>query len=1404
MWNLENSISVDGALTLDRTTFKNNGYIMAENNIQYDAKNSSDDYSLFLYSKNGNITVQGTNLTLNGVIYAPNGKVEINAKSVVINGLIIADNLQFNGTNITVNPLKDKTLLNYKPDIEIKSTGIHKENRKLTLDISESKGIENIIPEKTIWEIIPEFETEKSVVFIDEETSTNLTKNLIIKQSGTYKVNVTVLTSKKEYTFSKTLEIIQDMTPVADFYITEDTVFRSETDGNAFITAEDISYSPDGDYIQHREWLVKYDSNGDNDFTDEEVIYTNKENLSKLEYSTTQVGKYLVELIVTEKFDDTIEKFITNGDYKSANTEAKQTDKKIITVDNNAPEVSVTATKAKNVDLVFTVGTSDTEKINIYTEKINTIKSDLESKGFNVNLSSVTTSTLTAQDKFAWTEYDHYNYSDRYLSTLDKHIVYEENSIKMLGYSQSPLRDFLFVNDTTSSQKIFTFDMQRDRTDWHSMEGGGFLFNTSITDGKLTGYCILLTQQGFKLIQLDDLDVESFRNGSNSTIQRAGQVISTTPVSNVYDNHSIKIVADNKTISVWDNGTSLIENFELPNTETGNGYGPITCHGSHSCSQQSYFTFDNIKMETVSGNNLSDVVENHSWRSDSSRYVINLSDTVVYDINTDELLANVSQSILENDIKFIGLGNDASIEQYNSLLSSVEGITTDNTVADIAGETIKDFIISDIGMKDFSVGDKVTTDETFIMGSGYKDIENDPVYKEKWLYKYNPAVFESGEDSESEFESEMPITQFTNTGEYTIQVKVQDNPVGDNDSLDKFRKWSDTGELEKSIVVHTRPVAVLQAEVYQNKIDASKCVVKISQNSYDIDHLNVENKGIKEFKYQWKNINDTHWTEGIIPESVQTGETYLQMLTVKDEEDTLSIPAVAVISAQKIQQDFVDNEKPSITLNLLSEKLNLGEAQVINASATDNVCIDSFKVTLNGTEILNMSGTYMYVCDKEGTFTVQATAKDVFGNTETVTKEFTVEDNTDKNVPTIEITSPLDGVTTPPPVINIEGSIYDDVEMDYYKIEYRLKGDAEYTTAKYSTSAVKNGLLGTLNIEVVNGNVYEIRITARDKTGNESYVTIEYKIFVEELPTEAPTEVVTEAPTEYPTQKPTETPTQAPTQAPTVVNIAPKITVTASKTKASVGEEVEVEIIVSDDDGIHSVNVYKNDELVMNSAGKLTFSEAEAKTVRIRVEATDNKGLSNFEEIEILIYDDRDKTPPKIELTSPTNNSVISGTVQFKGNVSDDKAIEKYTLAYRLKGNKDFIAFAQGTSHINNEVLGSLDTTILSNGIYEVKLTAYDEGGNLSEVTNTYTIDNAEDNPDLTDGKIELTLKISQNIANIGENVSTWVVVTNEKNLADIKFYADETELVSEGNSYNFTSDTPKDYHKSSCTRCKG
>ena len=66
-----------------------------------DLMNSPSD-SVCFYSKNGNITINGSNIVLNGIIYAPNGKVSINGSTIKINGRVIANEIAFNGSDIRV------------------------------------------------------------------------------------------------------------------------------------------------------------------------------------------------------------------------------------------------------------------------------------------------------------------------------------------------------------------------------------------------------------------------------------------------------------------------------------------------------------------------------------------------------------------------------------------------------------------------------------------------------------------------------------------------------------------------------------------------------------------------------------------------------------------------------------------------------------------------------------------------------------------------------------------------------------------------------------------------------------------------------------------------------------------------------------------------------------------------------------------------------------------------------------------------------------------------------------------------------------------------------------------------------------------------------------------------------
>lgn len=1350
-YDLRKSISVNGNLFLDQVSLKGKGYIKATDNIKFNAVNNDiNDYSVFMYAEDGNIFLQGTNLVINGILYAPNGKIELNAKNLIVNGMVIADKIEFNGSELSVNETNGSNYPSFRPDIEIKISGEQKENRQVSFDISDSEDFDRIIKEKTEWSITDENGLSDNV-FIDSDSSSEFAKKAVFKQSGDYLARVTVFTDNKSYTYEQKFSITEDISPIANI-LSEDVFYRTTDNNEAVITATDISYSSDLDDIDSRTWSIIFDSNNDGEFDDEEV-FVNDQNEKEFKYKTEHVGSYKIKLKVQEHFENTIEKFISSEDYLTSECE------KIITVDNSAPTTDLKLSKAKNLDLVFTVGSADTEKINLYGQKIEEIKKDLEKKGYNVNLSTVEASSISAQDSFAWTEYDHINYSDSYVPNMKKHILYEGNNIVMKGYGWAPLKDFLFIEDNNPSQKTFSFDIQRDNNNWHTMEGGGFLFNSSIDNGYLTGYCILLTQEGLKLIHLKGLNVDNLRNGNPQLLQNGGQVLAVGDVGNVLDNHSLKIIVDAKSISVWDDDKVIIDNYILNDEITGYGYGPITSHTSHACSQQSYFTFGNIKMETVNGDSMSDILNNYKWTAKRNRYVINLSDTEVQDLKTDLLTAETAKAILEKNISFIGLGNLKSIAQYDKLLQSVSGVNIDNTDAEIAAEKIENYILSDMQSGDYNIGDYITTMDKLDYNDNYSDDENDPKIDQIYQYQYDPTIFESGSGFDiQQIESDTPLISFENAGAYNISVKVQDAPTED-DKFEDYRRWSDTDTYEKQIFVHTIPVSSIDANVYLNSKDAKQAVVKISENSFDPDHISEENKGITDKRYSWKKISDTDWTDGMIPETVSSEEIYLLRLIVCDSEGEWSLPCVCVISVDKVNPEFSDTEKPNIILELSSSQINYGDKQTINVSVTDNICVASTEIYVDDNLIGNSQGTCVIDSGSEGEHTVKICAEDIFGNKAESEQKYIVIDNRDKTAPQIIVTLPNDE-TIASCELDIIGSVYDENELDYYKVEYALEGEP-LVTAAYSTEPVNNNTLATLNIEVKKGNVYIIKISAADKSGNVTIKDFTYTIYNDATP---------------PEEKDI---------------IPPTILLSSDKLTAEVGEAVTVNIETSDNKGISSVEVYKDGELVMSGPGTITFSNLETGIVTFRVIAEDINGNINQKEITVTIYDNSDKENPVVTITSPMENAILSDNAVFMGSVEDNDIITHYSLMYRKQGDDKFSVFAEGSSNRTDDILGTLDTSDLENGIYTIRLCAEDASGNETNYDVTVEIKNEKEIlPDYERPYIKLNGNYKDGaLVALNSDIEISAEATDNQKVKSINVYLNGEEIIPKDGKYSFNTD---------------
>lgn len=387
-------------------------------------------------------------------------------------------------------------------------------------------------------------------------------------------------------------------------------------------------------------------------------------------------------------------------------------DKELLYETYDEATVSVKLRDERVVDLILTSSSNDESLITQFGDKLESIKESLEHLGYIVNLSSINTSYITSSDTFAWVEYDHPNFNTE--KPYTKHIVYEGKDIKMLGYTSAPYKDFLFVPGENELQKVFTFDVQKDKTDWHSMNGGGFLFNTSIEDNKINGYYIILTEKGLKLFRIDNMDLQSFRN-----TKKQGDLLETFSLDDPKGEHHFIIKVENNFLSLWGSEKLIVDNYTLP-LKCGNGYGPITSHKSHGCSQRSYFTFGNITMQTFSVESLSNVLETKNFVSPNSRYVLNLSDKALDNLETEADYAEISQKIMDKNITFIGLGNDTVETQYQNIISRIGDNVTYYDYDNIEMETpdsLEDYIVNREEVKRVKVDDTVIATDLVFKGT---------------------------------------------------------------------------------------------------------------------------------------------------------------------------------------------------------------------------------------------------------------------------------------------------------------------------------------------------------------------------------------------------------------------------------------------------------------------------------------------------------------------------------------------------------------------------------------------------------------------------------------------------------------------------------------------------------------
>lgn len=242
------------------------------------------------------------------------------------------------------------------PTAVIKHTGILKENRKITLDSSDSTSptYYPIDTTKIVWQITPVLGGTEADIKYEGVLNGNIAKDILFKKAGTYKVRLTVTnTYGRNASTEITLVIQPDLPPIAklvlpapDGYIYQ--VYREPADTNyATIEAYNESSSPDGDIINKAIAFYCYDSDNDGNYKEETWYYSKDgttwlpvnmlydqmvssfniyniatSNVPKWTLKSKEVGKYYFAIRVMETIppEETIPAFIKESDYKRADS----------------------------------------------------------------------------------------------------------------------------------------------------------------------------------------------------------------------------------------------------------------------------------------------------------------------------------------------------------------------------------------------------------------------------------------------------------------------------------------------------------------------------------------------------------------------------------------------------------------------------------------------------------------------------------------------------------------------------------------------------------------------------------------------------------------------------------------------------------------------------------------------------------------------------------------------------------------------------------------------------------------------------------------------------------------------------------------------------------------------------
>ncbi len=204
----------------------------------------------------------------------------------------------------------------------------------------------------------------------------------------------------------------------------------------------------------------------------------------------------------------------------------------------------------------------------------------------------------------------------------------------------------------------------------------------------------------------------------------------------------------------------------------------------------------------------------------------------------------------------------------------------------------------------------------------------------------------------------------------------------------------------------------------------------------------------------------------------------------------------------------------------------------------------------------------------------------------------------------------------------------------------------------------------------------------------------------------------------------------------TTLNQAPLFT-SAPTNSTSVGSRWSYQAEAEDADGdllLYSLNLWPDGMNIDTESGLIQWQPTVDQTGEHEVEVAVTDGRV-YATQQFLVTVEEDKLKPVVLFVSPAQMSTLTTPVDIVGSITD-AALQSWRLLLQRTGSTQYQVLGRGDSEVHSAVLGTLDPTLLINGLYKLVIEAIDTSGNTSTPSMVVQIDS-----DLKVGNFSITFE---------------------------------------------------------------